>query len=139
MGRTMIRHPDWIIWASWEERSFDVWEAARWRSSCAGRWDCGTSADPVKSAKPLPSTSRRPKRWASTSIVARASDDWSADIERAYEVALRIDPGTVWINKHLDLPPDVPFCGAKQSGLGTALGQEGLEEYTQAKIINIAT
>jgi len=63
---------------------------------------------------------------------------WSSDTERAYEVACRIDSGTVWVNKHLDLPPDVPFGGAKQSGLGTEMGQEGLEEFTQSRIINIA-
>jgi acyl-CoA reductase-like NAD-dependent aldehyde dehydrogenase len=63
---------------------------------------------------------------------------WSSNPQRAYEVASRIDSGTVWINKHLDLPPDVPFGGAKQSGFGKEMGQEGLEEFTQAKIINQA-
>jgi acyl-CoA reductase-like NAD-dependent aldehyde dehydrogenase len=63
---------------------------------------------------------------------------WSSDPQRAYEVASRIDSGTVWINKHLDLPPDVPFGGAKQSGFGKEMGQEGLEEFTQARIINQA-
>ncbi|HUK03048.1 MAG TPA: aldehyde dehydrogenase family protein [Steroidobacteraceae bacterium] len=63
---------------------------------------------------------------------------WSKDPQRATEVALKIDSGTVWVNKHLDLQPDVPFGGAKQSGFGRELGQEGLEEFTQAKIINIA-
>ena len=63
---------------------------------------------------------------------------WSASPERAYEVAKKIDSGTVWINKHLDLPPDIPFGGAKQSGFGTEMGQEGFEEFTQAKIINMA-
>ena len=38
----------------------------------------------------------------------------------------------------VDVPPDVPFAGAKQSGLGAELGQEGLEEFTQAKIVNVA-
>jgi acyl-CoA reductase-like NAD-dependent aldehyde dehydrogenase len=63
---------------------------------------------------------------------------WSSNPERAYEVALKIDSGQVWVNKHLDLPPDVPFGGAKQSGLGHEMGQEGLEEFTQAKIINMS-
>ena len=63
---------------------------------------------------------------------------WSSDVNRAYEVALKVDAGTVWVNKHLDLPPDVPMGGAKQSGFGTEMGQDGLEEFTQAKIINIA-
>ena len=63
---------------------------------------------------------------------------WTSNPERGGEVAARIDSGTVWVNKHLDLPFDVPFGGAKQSGMGSELGQEGLEEFTQSKIINIA-
>jgi acyl-CoA reductase-like NAD-dependent aldehyde dehydrogenase len=63
---------------------------------------------------------------------------WGADSKRAYEVAQRIASGTVWINKHLELPPDIPFGGAKQSGFGTEMGQEGLEEFTQSRIINMA-
>jgi acyl-CoA reductase-like NAD-dependent aldehyde dehydrogenase len=78
--------------------------------------------------------------------IARANDTeyglgatvWSSSTERAYQVALRINSGTVWVNKHMDLPHDIPFGGAKQSGLGTEMGQEGLEEFTQAKIVNIA-
>jgi acyl-CoA reductase-like NAD-dependent aldehyde dehydrogenase len=63
---------------------------------------------------------------------------WSANADRAYEVAMRLETGTVWINKHLDLPPDVPYGGAKQSGYGVELGQQGVEEFTQVKIINQA-
>lgn len=63
---------------------------------------------------------------------------WSKDTERAVEVAKRLQTGTVWINKHLDLPPTVPYGGTKQSGFGVELGQQGLEEFTQLKIINIA-
>ena len=63
---------------------------------------------------------------------------WTSDIERGFAVASKIDSGTVWVNKSLDLPFDVPFRGAKNSGIGAENGQEGLEEYTQAKIINVA-
>jgi acyl-CoA reductase-like NAD-dependent aldehyde dehydrogenase len=63
---------------------------------------------------------------------------WGADSKRAYAVAQRIASGTVWVNKHLELSPDIPFGGAKQSGFGTEMGQEGLEEFTQSKIINMA-
>ncbi|MBA4091288.1 MAG: aldehyde dehydrogenase [Sphingobium sp.] len=78
--------------------------------------------------------------------IARANDSeyglggtiWTSNPERAIAVALKIDTGTVWINKHLDLPFDVPFGGAKQSGFGAELGREGLEEFTQSKIVNVA-
>jgi acyl-CoA reductase-like NAD-dependent aldehyde dehydrogenase len=63
---------------------------------------------------------------------------WGADLAQAYDVAARMDSGTVWVNKHLDLPPDIPFAGAKQSGLGTEMGHEGLEEFTQPRVINLA-
>jgi acyl-CoA reductase-like NAD-dependent aldehyde dehydrogenase len=63
---------------------------------------------------------------------------WGADLEQAYEVAAKMETGTVWVNKHLDLPPDIPFAGAKQSGLGTEMGHEGLEEFTQPKVIHVA-
>jgi acyl-CoA reductase-like NAD-dependent aldehyde dehydrogenase len=79
-------------------------------------------------------------------VVARANDTefglgasvWSSDRDRAFDVAARINAGTVWVNKHLDLGPDTPFAGAKQSGIGAEMGREGLEEFTQATIINTA-
>jgi acyl-CoA reductase-like NAD-dependent aldehyde dehydrogenase len=63
---------------------------------------------------------------------------WSADPARAHALAERMDAGTVWINKHLDLAPNIPFGGAKQSGLGAELGEEGLAEFTQLQVINAA-
>lgn len=62
---------------------------------------------------------------------------WSSNQERALAVASRIESGTVWINRHMDLPFDIPFGGAKQSGIGTELGHEGLEEFTQRRVVNM--
>jgi acyl-CoA reductase-like NAD-dependent aldehyde dehydrogenase len=78
--------------------------------------------------------------------IARANDSdyglggtvWAKDLEQAFRVAARIETGTVWINTFLDVSPDISFGGAKQSGIGTELGQEGLEAFTQVKIINMA-
>ena len=61
---------------------------------------------------------------------------WSSDATRARELAGRIEAGTVWINKHADLAPHVPFGGAKSSGLGLEFGQEGLNEFTQLQVIS---
>lgn len=63
---------------------------------------------------------------------------WTADPERGIAVAARIASGTVWVNRHLDLPLDIPFGGAKQSGIGRQQGIEGLEDFTQPRIINAA-
>jgi len=51
-------------------------------------------------------------------------------------VATQIEAGTVWINKQLDMAPNIPFGGAKQSGIGTEFAEEGLAEFTQLQIIN---
>ncbi|MCH1541804.1 MAG: aldehyde dehydrogenase family protein [Alphaproteobacteria bacterium] len=63
---------------------------------------------------------------------------WASDVDRAYEVAKKVDSGTIWVNKHADLQPHVPFGGIKTSGIGTELGAEGLNEFTQRKVINVA-
>jgi acyl-CoA reductase-like NAD-dependent aldehyde dehydrogenase len=78
--------------------------------------------------------------------IARANDSdyglggtvWTSNIERGIEVANQVDSGTIWVNKFLDLPFDVPFRGAKQSGMGGENGEEAVNAYTQAKIINVA-
>jgi acyl-CoA reductase-like NAD-dependent aldehyde dehydrogenase len=63
---------------------------------------------------------------------------WSSDLEKAEALAMRSDAGTVWINKHPDMAPHIPFGGAKQSGIGTELGAQGLLEYTRIHVINSA-
>ncbi len=63
---------------------------------------------------------------------------WSSNPARAHALALGMDAGTVWINKHGELSPEIPFGGAKQSGFGLELGHEGLREFLQLTIINTA-
>ncbi len=63
---------------------------------------------------------------------------WSSNIDRAYALANKMDAGSIAINAHAALDPSIPFGGSKQSGIGSELGEEGLKEFTQLKIINIA-
>jgi len=63
---------------------------------------------------------------------------WSSNPERAQAFAERMEAGTVWINKHHELIPTIPFGGAKQSGFGVEFAEEGLAEFTQLQIINAA-
>lgn len=79
-------------------------------------------------------------------VLARANNSpyglggsvWSKDLDRAYALAEKLEAGTVWINQHADMSPAIPFGGAKASGIGTELGEEGLLEFTQLKVINMA-
>lgn len=77
-------------------------------------------------------------RRANASPYGLGGSVWGKDVNKAYEIAGKMDSGTIWVNKHLDMAPHIPFGGAKQSGLGTEGGQIGLEEFTQLKVINVA-
>ena len=63
---------------------------------------------------------------------------WSADTQRACDVARRIDSGTVWVNHHLHFGPHIPFGGAKQSGIGVEFARDGLAEFAQTTVLSIA-
>ena len=62
---------------------------------------------------------------------------WGADIDRAVKVACQIETGTIWVNQHMALPLDVPFGGAKESGIGLQNGIEGMEDFTQRRVLNV--
>jgi acyl-CoA reductase-like NAD-dependent aldehyde dehydrogenase len=64
---------------------------------------------------------------------------WSKDVARAHAIAERMDAGTVWINKHLDLAPNIPFGGAKQSGIGRELGPDALDAFSDVKNVFISS
>ena len=76
--------------------------------------------------------------WANDNEYGLGGTIWAGNVDRGIEVAMKIDSGTVWVNKHLDLPFDIPFGGSKQSGIGREGGDEGLFAYTQPHVVNIA-
>ncbi|WSS47153.1 aldehyde dehydrogenase family protein (plasmid) [Streptomyces sp. NBC_01187] len=51
---------------------------------------------------------------------------WGTDLDRAEEVADRLECGTAWINHHAELSLAQPFTGSKESGVGVAGGPWGL-------------
>ena len=63
---------------------------------------------------------------------------WSSSFDRARKIAEDIDAGTVWINQHITIGPHIPMAGAKQSGIGVEQSLEGLAEFTQVRVLNMA-
>ncbi|MFC7402944.1 aldehyde dehydrogenase family protein [Citricoccus sp. GCM10030269] len=57
--------------------------------------------------------------------------------EEALEVAGRIRSGTVWINQHGTLNPEVPFGGTKASGYGLEFGLHGLKAVASPKVVTV--
>ncbi|MDK4703409.1 aldehyde dehydrogenase family protein [Rhizobium sp. CNPSo 4062] len=76
-------------------------------------------------------------------VVARANQNpaglggsvWSSDAEKAKRYAVRLQCGSVWINKHGTIQPNAPFGGVKQSGIGVEFGAEGLKEFTTIQTV----
>jgi acyl-CoA reductase-like NAD-dependent aldehyde dehydrogenase len=74
--------------------------------------------------------------WANGVDVGLGASVWSADRDRAKEIAERLEAGTVWINGHGGIHPMVPFGGAKHSGYGLEFGVEGLKSVSVPQVIN---
>lgn len=71
---------------------------------------------------------------ANDSEYGLAGTVWSADPERATDVARRVHTGTIGVNDYqLDIA--APFGGVKASGIGRELGPEGLQAYQSVKSI----
>jgi len=60
------------------------------------------------------------------------------DINKALAFSQAVNAGTVWVNTYLQITPQTPFGGFKQSGIGRELGEAGIHSYTELKTITIA-
>lgn len=74
---------------------------------------------------------------ANASNVGLGGSVWSSDLDKAQQIASKLECGTAWINGHAEVLPHAPFGGCKMSGFGVEFGLQGLLEYTQPQTINI--
>lgn len=61
---------------------------------------------------------------------------WTKDAQLAFDIAEELEAGMVWINDWHVAPPEYPFGGVKQSGIGREGGPQALDEYTEPKFIS---
>lgn len=78
-------------------------------------------------------------KLANDSTFGLGGSVFSEDIDRAIEVASKIDTGMVFINEHSASKPDLPFGGTKRSGYGTELSPSAATEFMNEKLIRIKT
>ncbi len=78
-------------------------------------------------------------RMANSTIYGLAGTVWTNDIKRAHTMARRLQAGNISINYPTVNPPEAPFGGYKQSGLGRELSRHVIELYTQVKnvVVNL--
>ena len=60
---------------------------------------------------------------------------WTHNLEAVHQMVPFIRSGVVWVNQHLKVPPEVPFGGVKESGLGRENGYHALDHYLEEKSV----
>ena len=73
---------------------------------------------------------------ANSGVYGLAASVFSQDLAMARAIASRLDAGTVTINKTVGFHPELPFGGAKQSGLGVDGGRHALAAYGQWQVVD---
>jgi betaine-aldehyde dehydrogenase len=63
------------------------------------------------------------------------SSIWTTNIGRAMIACERLQSGITWVNNHVRIPPEMPFGGIKDSGLGRENGLEAIDQYTEVKSV----
>ena len=63
---------------------------------------------------------------------------WTADLNRAKDLAAVLEVGCVFVNRMTVSDPRVPFGGVKMSGYGRELGVFGMREFVNVKTVWVA-
>jgi len=71
-----------------------------------------------------------------SSLLGLGGSVWG-EPEHAARIAAQVDSGTVWVNSHMTLSPDVSFGGRKESGIGRQMGSGTIAGYTDTKVIRM--
>jgi len=62
---------------------------------------------------------------------------WSADEARARRMAELLEAGTIWVNTHAALAPNVPMGGHKESGVGVDWGELSVQGWCNPQTYSV--
>lgn len=77
-------------------------------------------------------------RRANSTKFGLSGSVWGTDVGNATDVAGQLECGSAWVNQHLAIAPNLPFGGAKWSGVGVENGPWGLLGFTEIQVVNVA-
>lgn len=77
-------------------------------------------------------------RLANDTEMGLTASLWTNDLKKTMDLVPRIKAGTVWVNCHNLIDPNMPFGGYKESGIGRDFGIHSLDGYSEVKSVCIA-
>jgi betaine-aldehyde dehydrogenase len=60
---------------------------------------------------------------------------WTKDLHTTKRVFDEVQAGIIWVNRHLTVPPEVPFGGNLESGIGRENGNHAVDQYSRTKTL----
>ena len=77
-------------------------------------------------------------RLANDTSMGLTASLWTNDLQKTLDFVPRIKAGTVWVNTHNFIDPNMPFGGFKESGIGREFGIGSLDGVTEVKSVCMA-
>jgi len=74
-------------------------------------------------------------REANHSRYGLGASVWTTNLHTAKRVFDEVNAGIVWVNRHLTVPPEVPFGGMNESGIGRENGLHALDSYSRTRTL----
>jgi betaine-aldehyde dehydrogenase len=72
---------------------------------------------------------------ANTSRYGLGASVWTKNLHTAKRVFDEVQAGIVWVNRHLTVPPEVPFGGNLESGIGRENGYHAVDQYSRVRTL----
>jgi succinate-semialdehyde dehydrogenase/glutarate-semialdehyde dehydrogenase len=60
---------------------------------------------------------------------------WTKDMNNVKRVFDDARAGIIWVNRHLTVPPEVPFGGVQESGIGRENGYHAVDQYSRTRTL----
>jgi succinate-semialdehyde dehydrogenase/glutarate-semialdehyde dehydrogenase len=74
-------------------------------------------------------------REANRSRYGLGASVWTTNLATTKRVFNEVNAGIIWVNRHLAVPPEIPFGGMNESGIGRENGSHALESYSRTKTL----
>jgi acyl-CoA reductase-like NAD-dependent aldehyde dehydrogenase len=60
---------------------------------------------------------------------------WTKNLHTTKKVFDEVHAGIIWVNRHLTVPPEIPFGGMQESGIGRENGHHAIDQYSRTRTL----